>query len=53
MVSAGACDSRGTCHPATSRRLAAVESPLRLQLGSDCVTLVEGKLDSVAKELDL
>ena len=40
-------------HPATSRRLAAVEPPLRLQLGSDCVTLVEGKLDSVAKELDL
>ncbi|MFJ8314189.1 MULTISPECIES: oxidoreductase [unclassified Streptomyces] len=28
------------------------EPPLRLQLGSDCVGLVEGKLASVAKELD-
>jgi NAD(P)-dependent dehydrogenase (short-subunit alcohol dehydrogenase family) len=26
--------------------------PFRLQLGSDCVALVEGKLDEVAKELD-
>jgi hypothetical protein len=35
------------------RRLAAVvEPPLPLQLGSDCVTLVDGKLASVAKELD-
>ncbi|MFF4477404.1 oxidoreductase [Streptomyces melanosporofaciens] len=28
------------------------EPPLRLQLGSDCVSLVEGKLGFVAKELD-
>ncbi len=28
------------------------EPPLRLQLGSDCVSLVEGKLGLVAKELD-
>jgi NAD(P)-dependent dehydrogenase (short-subunit alcohol dehydrogenase family) len=35
------------------RRLAATaQPPLRLQLGSDCVTLVEGKLATVAKELD-
>jgi NAD(P)-dependent dehydrogenase (short-subunit alcohol dehydrogenase family) len=33
-------------------RLAAAPSPpLRLQLGSDCVALVEGKLDSVTAEL--
>jgi NAD(P)-dependent dehydrogenase (short-subunit alcohol dehydrogenase family) len=38
---------------AAIRRLAtATEPPLRLHLGSDCVTLVEGKLASVAKELD-
>jgi NAD(P)-dependent dehydrogenase (short-subunit alcohol dehydrogenase family) len=37
---------------AIRRLVAAAEPPLRLQLGSDCVTLVEGKLDSVAKELD-
>jgi NAD(P)-dependent dehydrogenase (short-subunit alcohol dehydrogenase family) len=38
---------------AAIRRLAAAaEPPLRLQLGSDCVDLVEGKLASVAKELD-
>jgi NAD(P)-dependent dehydrogenase (short-subunit alcohol dehydrogenase family) len=30
---------------------AAPDPPLRLQLGSDCVTLVEGKLASVAAEL--
>jgi len=30
----------------------AAEPPLRLQLGSDCVGLVENKLSSVAKELD-
>jgi NAD(P)-dependent dehydrogenase (short-subunit alcohol dehydrogenase family) len=30
---------------------AAPEPPLRLQLGSDCVSLVEGKLTSVAREL--
>jgi hypothetical protein len=30
---------------------AAPEPPLRLQLGSDCVSLVEGKLASVAGEL--
>ncbi|MFE5162394.1 SDR family NAD(P)-dependent oxidoreductase [Streptomyces sp. NPDC056697] len=28
------------------------EPPLRLQLGSDCVSLVEGKLGFVAKEVD-
>lgn len=28
------------------------DPPLRLQLGSDCVSLVEGKLGFVAKELD-
>ncbi|MFT9475254.1 hypothetical protein [Streptomyces sp. 11-1-2] len=28
------------------------EPPPRLQLGSDCVSLVEGKLGFVAKELD-
>ncbi len=34
------------------RRLAAIaEPPLRLQLGSDCVNLVESKLASVVKEL--
>ena len=32
--------------------VAAAEPPLRLHLGTDCVTLVEGKLASVAKELD-
>ncbi|BCL32172.1 oxidoreductase [Streptomyces aurantiacus] len=32
---------------------AADRPPLRLQLGSDCVGLVEGKLASVAEELDL
>ncbi|MDI5962258.1 oxidoreductase [Streptantibioticus silvisoli] len=38
---------------AAIRRLAvAAEPPLRLQLGSDCVNLVEGKLASVAEELD-
>ncbi len=38
---------------AAIRRLAAAaEPPLRLQLSSDCVNLVEGKLASVAKELD-
>jgi hypothetical protein len=38
---------------AAIRRLAdAAEPPLRLQLGSDCVALVEGKLAAVAKELD-
>jgi hypothetical protein len=31
---------------------AVVKPPLPLQLDSDCVTLVEGKLASVAKELD-
>jgi hypothetical protein len=37
---------------AAIRRLAAIaEPPLRLQLGSDCVNLVEGKLTSVAEEL--
>jgi NAD(P)-dependent dehydrogenase (short-subunit alcohol dehydrogenase family) len=37
---------------AAIRQLAtADEPPLRLQLGSDCVTLVEGKLASVANEL--
>jgi hypothetical protein len=37
---------------AAIRRLAAAaEPPPRLQLGSDCVSLVEGKLASVAKEL--
>ena len=37
---------------AAIRQLAAIpEPPLRLPLGSDCVTLVEGKLDSVAREL--
>jgi NAD(P)-dependent dehydrogenase (short-subunit alcohol dehydrogenase family) len=37
---------------AAIRRLAAAaEPPLRLQLGSDCVTLVEGKLAAVAGEL--
>jgi hypothetical protein len=37
---------------AAIRRLAATaEPPLRLQLGSDCVNPVEGKLASVAKEL--
>ena len=30
----------------------AAESPSRLQLGSDCVGLVEAKLASVAEELD-
>jgi hypothetical protein len=30
---------------------AAAEPPLRLQLGSDCVNLVEGKLADVTKEL--
>jgi NAD(P)-dependent dehydrogenase (short-subunit alcohol dehydrogenase family) len=37
---------------AIRRLVAAAEPPLRLQLGSDCVTLVEDKLASVAKELD-
>jgi hypothetical protein len=37
---------------AIRRLVAAAEPPLRLQLGSDCVTLVEGKLASVAEELD-
>ncbi|MDT7624252.1 MAG: hypothetical protein QOF99_5153 [Pseudonocardiales bacterium] len=38
---------------AAIRRLAtAAEPPLRLHLGSDCVTLVENKLASVAEELD-
>ncbi len=32
--------------------VAAAESPVRLPLGSDCVALVEGKLASVAKDLD-
>jgi NAD(P)-dependent dehydrogenase (short-subunit alcohol dehydrogenase family) len=37
---------------AAIRQLAAApEPPLRLQLGGDCVTLVEGKLASVAAEL--
>jgi NAD(P)-dependent dehydrogenase (short-subunit alcohol dehydrogenase family) len=37
---------------AAIRQLAAApEPPLRLQLGSDCVSLVEGKLTSVAREL--
>jgi hypothetical protein len=37
---------------AAIRRLAAIaEPPLRLQLGSDCVNLVESKLASVVKEL--
>ncbi|MET1072285.1 MAG: oxidoreductase [Umezawaea sp.] len=38
---------------AAIRRLVTTgEPPLRLQLGSDCVNLVEGKLAAVAKELD-
>jgi NAD(P)-dependent dehydrogenase (short-subunit alcohol dehydrogenase family) len=37
---------------AIRRLVAAAEPPLRLQLGSDCVTLVDDKLASVAKELD-
>jgi NAD(P)-dependent dehydrogenase (short-subunit alcohol dehydrogenase family) len=38
---------------AAIRHLAAMtEPPLRLQLGSDCVALVEGKLAAVATELD-
>ena len=32
--------------------VAAAEPPVRLPLGSDSVSLVEGKLASVAKELD-
>lgn len=32
--------------------VAAAEPPLRLQLGSDCVGLVESKLTSVANELE-
>jgi hypothetical protein len=37
---------------AAIRRLAAAaEPPLRLQLGSGCVNLVEGTLASVAKEI--
>lgn len=35
------------------RHAASAEPPLRLQLGSDCVALVEDKLRSVAGELDL
>ncbi len=38
---------------AAIRQLAAVDQPpLRLPLGSDCVSLVEGKLVTVAGELD-
>jgi hypothetical protein len=44
--------SKAAVEAITVRQLAAApEPPLRLQLGSDCVTLVEGKLASVAAEL--
>jgi NAD(P)-dependent dehydrogenase (short-subunit alcohol dehydrogenase family) len=38
--------------PAIRDLATSVNPPLRLQLGSDCVTLVEGKMASVASELD-
>jgi hypothetical protein len=37
---------------AIRRLVAADRPPLRLPLGSDCVSLVEGKLATVAEELD-
>ena len=37
---------------AAIRQLAADQPPLRLQLGSDCVSLVEGRLGTVVEELD-
>jgi hypothetical protein len=35
-----------------SQLAASHQPPLRLQLGSDCVSLVEGKLGTVVEELD-
>lgn len=54
-VDAGDGDQPGDPAKAAAaiQRLATeAEPPLRLQFGSDCVSLVEGKLAFVAKELD-
>jgi hypothetical protein len=41
----------GKAVAAIRKLAAATDPPLRLQLGSDCVNLVEGKLSAVAKDL--